>query len=58
MLHDRLVCGIENNHIQRQLLAEPGLTLEKAVEISIAMEAADRNAKDLQKAQIPVVNVV
>ena len=58
MLHDRLVCGIENNHIQRRLLAEPGLTLEKAVEISIAMEAADRNAKDLQKAQIPVVHVV
>ena len=47
MLRDRLVCGIENSHIQRRLLAEPNLTLHKAVEISLAMESADRNAKDL-----------
>ena len=58
MLCDRLVSGIENNRIQRRLLAEPGLTLEKAVDISIAMEAADRNARDLQKAQTPAVNAV
>ena len=58
MLRDRLVCGIENNRIQCRLLAEPGLTLDKAVEIAIAMEAADRNARDLQKAQIPAVNAV
>ena len=30
MLHDRLVCGIENGHIQRRLLAEPALNLDKA----------------------------
>ena len=35
MLRDRLVCGIENSHIQRRLLAEPNLTLDKAVEISL-----------------------
>jgi len=51
-----LVCGIENNRIQYQLLTEPGLTLDKAGEISIAMEPADRNARDLQKAQILAVN--
>ena len=58
MLRDRLVCGIENSHIQRWLLAEPNLTLDKAVEISLAMESADRNAKDLQKTQLPVVNAL
>jgi len=58
MLCDRLVCGIENNRIQRRLLAEPGLTLDKAIEISIAMEAVDHNARDLQKVQIPAVNAV
>ena len=58
MLRDRLVCGIENGRIQRRLLAEPNLTMDKAVEISIAMESADRNAKDLQKTQLPAVNAV
>ncbi|XP_065915317.1 uncharacterized protein [Dysidea avara] len=58
MLRDRLVCGIENGRIQRRLLAEPNLTMDKAVEISIAMESADHNAKDLQKTQLPAVNAV
>ena len=58
MLRDRLVCGIENSQIQRRLLAEPNLTLDKAVEISLAMESADRNARDLQKTQLPAVNVL
>ena len=49
MLRDRLVCGIENGPIQRRLLAEPSLTLDKAIEIALAMESADCNAKDLQK---------
>ena len=49
MLRDRLVCGIENGPIQRRLLAEPSLTLDKAIKIALAMESADRNAKDLQK---------
>ena len=40
MLCDILVCGIENSRIQRRLLAEPNLTLDKAVEISLAMESA------------------
>ena len=40
MLCDRLVCGIENSHIQRRLFAEPSLTFDKAVEISLAMESA------------------
>ena len=35
----------------------PALNLDKAIEISLAMESADRNAKDLQK-QPPMVNAV
>ena len=58
MLRDRLVCGIENSQIQRRLLAEPNLTLDKAVEILLAMESADHNARDLQKTQLPAVNVL
>ena len=49
MLHDRLMCGIANSHIQRWLLAEPNLTIDKAMEISLAMESADRNARLTKK---------
>ena len=59
MLRDRLVCGIDNGPMQRRLLAEPALNLDKAVEIALAMESAERNARDLQKSQHPqAVNVL
>ena len=48
MLRDRLVCGVEESKIQRRLLAEPDLTFDKAFELAIASESADKNAKDLQ----------
>ena len=48
MLRDRLVCGINDGHIQRRLLAEPELTYKKAFDIAQAVESAERNAKDLQ----------
>ena len=49
MLRDRLVCGINDQRIQRRLLAEQDLSFAKALEISQAMEAADRNARELGK---------
>ncbi|XP_042372461.1 uncharacterized protein K02A2.6-like [Plectropomus leopardus] len=50
MLRDRLVCGINNDAIQRRLLGEtPPLTFKKALEISQGMEMAANNAKDIQK---------
>ena len=59
MLCDRLVCGIDNGPMQCRLLAEPALNLDKAVEIALAMESAERNARDLQKSQHPqAVNVL
>jgi len=53
MLYKGLVCGIDNGPIQHWLLAEPALTLDKAIVLSLAMEFADCNAKDLQKTQHP-----
>ena len=49
MLRDRLVCSINNNErLQRRLLAEASLTFKKAYDITLAMEAAERSAKELQ----------
>lgn len=46
-LRDRLVCGIRHPHIQKRLLSEKDSTFEKAVEISVAMEAAAKDATEL-----------
>ncbi|CAC5401678.1 unnamed protein product [Mytilus coruscus] len=46
--HYRLVYGIKEDRIQRRLLAEPGLTFKKAMEVATAMEMAAKNAQDLQ----------
>ena len=51
-LRDRFVCGLRSSGIQRRLLseAEP-LTLKKALEVAVAVEAADKNAKELQSTE-------
>ncbi|XP_044184326.1 LOW QUALITY PROTEIN: uncharacterized protein K02A2.6-like [Acropora millepora] len=48
MLRDRLVCGINDEKMQRRLLAEPDLTLKKAEEIALAMELASKHVVDIQ----------
>ena len=53
MLRDSLVCGVEDSRIQRRLLAEPELTFDKAFEIAMASESAEKNVKDLQS-PVPV----
>ncbi|KAJ8041485.1 hypothetical protein HOLleu_12313 [Holothuria leucospilota] len=40
MLRDRLVCGINNDRIQRNLLSKSSLTFETALEIAIGLETA------------------
>jgi hypothetical protein len=49
MLRDRLVCGVNNDRIQRRLLAERELTFERALTIAQGMEQAEQSAADLQK---------
>ncbi|XP_062864462.1 uncharacterized protein K02A2.6-like [Trichomycterus rosablanca] len=51
MLRDRLVCGINDDRIQRRLLSETNLTFEKAWQMALAVEAASKNAQDLQGKQ-------
>ena len=60
MLRDRLVCSIGDSHIQRKLLAEAKLTYDKVVDIALSMEAADKDARDIQKSvgQTPRVHQV
>ena len=53
MLRDRLIWGVEDSRIQRRLLAEPELTFDKAFEIAMASESAEKNVKDLQS-PVPV----
>lgn len=50
-LRDRVVCGIRHPHIQKRLLSEKDLTFEKAMEISVAMEAAAKDATELVQAR-------
>ena len=45
MLRDKLVCGINDVQIQKRLLAEDKLTFKKALDISLALEAATKDTK-------------
>ena len=49
MLRDRLVCGINDNRIERRLLAESDLDFQKVFHITQAMESADKSVIDLLK---------
>ena len=47
-LHDKLVCGLTSEVTEKQLLAENDLTLAKAREIAVGMEAAAKQTSELQ----------
>ena len=49
MLRDRLVCGITDGRVQRWLLAEPELTLKKALDLAQAQETAEKGVQQLQQ---------
>ena len=51
MLRDRIVCGIQDDSIQRRLLSEQKLDLKGAVEISQGIETANANIRDLKRTQ-------
>ena len=40
MLRDRLVCGVDDDHIQCRLLSEADLTLDSALKLSLSHESA------------------
>ena len=50
MLHDWLVVGVNDIHIQRRLLAEGDLSLDQAMELALGLEAAAKNAQAIQGA--------
>ena len=51
MLRHRFVCGVHDIRIQRRLLAEPKLTLKRALDLALAIEAADKDALEIQKGE-------
>ena len=58
MLRDRIVCGTRDNRIQRRLLAEPKLTLKRALDLAVAIETSEKDALSLQKCNSPEGNDV
>ena len=48
-LRDRLVCGINDDGIQRRLLAEKTLDFNKAFALAQSMELAARNVQDMKQ---------
>ena len=57
-LRDRFVCGLKSEQIQKVLLAEDGLTIDRALELAQAKEAAARDAKNFKGSTAPAVAVV
>ena len=57
-LCDRLVCGLQQETIQRHLLSETELTYKKAMEISLSMEAAEQNTKSFKSSDTPINKLI
>ena len=55
-VRDRLVCRLRNEAIQRKLFTEADFTLARALELSLGIEAAEKNAKPSLKVAEPAVN--
>ena len=47
-LRDRIVCGLRSELTQRKLLGDEALTLERAVEVAVSMESAQKHAQALK----------
>ena len=59
-LRDRLLCGLSNSNIQKRLLSEDRLTLNRALKMAQGMEAAESNAKKLhpQPSEVSEIHAV
>ena len=51
MLRDRLVCGVNDAHIQKRLLGDAELTFEKAFAVAMGFEAAAKGAQEIVKVE-------
>ena len=49
MIRDRLVCEVNDERIQRRLLAQSRLDFKKALELATAMDIADKNMRHIQQ---------
>ena len=56
-IRDRLVCGLRSEATQKRLLTERTLPLEKAIEISVSMELATKEAHQLSNTSAPLHKV-
>ncbi|XP_062608629.1 uncharacterized protein K02A2.6-like [Saccostrea cucullata] len=57
-LRDRLVVGLRQETIQKRLLSEKDLDLEKAINLAVAMETAARDAAEVQGGKSETVNKI
>ena len=55
MLKDRLASGVNHQGIQKRLLGDKELTYEKALEIALSIEAAEKDVKHFRKPSAAVV---
>ena len=53
MIRDRLVCGVNHDGIQQRLLAEKELKYDKAVELVLAVQAAEKGSQDVKNGGVP-----
>jgi len=51
LICDKIVCGVSSRHVCKQLLKEPDLTLDRAIDIGIANELSGRNNTELLSIQ-------
>ena len=49
MRRDRLVYSVHDIGIQRRLLSEPKFTLKPALDLALAIEAADKDSSEIHK---------
>ena len=48
MIRDSLICGINDDAMQKHMLAEPKFTYKRAVELAQSLQWADKNVKELK----------
>lgn len=56
-LHDQIVCGLQQESIQRQLLTKADPSYEKTIEMVKAAESAEKSARSLRSVTAPVDQV-